>query len=91
MFAKTSLLPFDFFKESYKKRYGRFPDYNSSIKEEFHDVEKAYGYGPIYRAINCYFSAEVVPNGTGAKTRTMKNFITYIDDILELSKKSSSV
>lgn len=85
--AKTSLLPFEFFKESYKKKHGRFPDYNPSIKEEFHEVEKAHGYGAIYRAINWYFSAEVVPNGTAAKTRTMKNFLIYINDILKLSDK----
>jgi hypothetical protein len=87
--SKTSLPPFEFFRESYKKKYGRFPDYNSSIREEFHEVEKAHGYGAIYQAINWYFTADIVPNGTGAKTRTIKSFIIYIDDILDLSENSS--
>jgi len=88
--AKTSLLPFEFFKESYKKKHGRLPDCNSSIEQELHEIEKIHGYGAIYRAISWYFTADTVPNDSGAKSRTLHNFVRNIDNILKLSEKSVS-
>jgi hypothetical protein len=83
--ARTSLAPFEFFMESYKKKYGRLPHYNWNIKERFLKIEKSHGYSAIYQAIKWYFTAEMVPNETKAKTRTLGNFITHINDILRLS------
>jgi hypothetical protein len=76
---------FDYFQECYKRKYGRLCHYNWKIRAKFNEVEGDYGRGSIFNAINLYFSAEKVPNSSGALTRTMKNFIEHISEILILS------
>jgi hypothetical protein len=71
------------------KKYGRQP--NSRGTARIHTHEQRFGRGPIYRAITWYFSADTVPDGSGAKTRTLGNFITHIDEILKLSAQSTFV
>lgn len=79
---KTSKHPFEFFMDFYKKQYGRLPHYTHRIKKRFHEIEKNIGYSAIYRAINWYFTADIVPTWSGAQTRTLGNFVRTIDDIL---------
>lgn len=78
--------PMIVFRELYMKKYGRLPNLRGT--ERLRELEQTFGQGAIYQAINYYFTADTVPNGSGAKTRTLGNFITHIDDILKLMMKS---
>lgn len=77
------------FEELYKKKYGRWPNYRSTHRLK--EIEQTLGRGAIYQAINWYFAADIVPNESGARTRTLGNFTTHIDEILKLSGKSAFV
>jgi hypothetical protein len=78
--------PIGVFLELYMKKYRRMP--NSSADTRLAELEKIFGRGVICQAIEWYFAADTVPNRSGAKTRTLGNFINHIDEIIELSKKS---
>lgn len=81
--------PLGVFYELYMKRYARMP--NSRGDNRLIELGKTFGRGVISQAINWYFTADTVPNGSGAKTRTLGNFIAHIDDILKLSTQSAFV
>lgn len=73
-----------FFSKCYLTKYARWPNCRST--QRLKEIEQTFGRGAIYQAINWYFSADKVPNGSGAKTRTLGNFTMHIDDILKLMK-----
>lgn len=81
--------PLSVFIELYMKRYGRMP--SSRGDKKFGELEQTFGRGVICRAVNWYFTADAVPNGSGAKTRTLCNFVCHIDEILKLSAESAFV
>lgn len=64
---------------------------NSRGDKRLGELEQIYGRNVIHQAINYYFTADTVPNDSGARTRTLGNFIAHIDDILKLSAKSAFV
>jgi len=88
---KNKRYPFSLsvFIELYMKRYGRMP--SSRGDRKFRELEQIFGRGVICQAINWYFTADAVPNGSGAKTRSMGNFVCRIDEILKLSAQSAFV
>jgi hypothetical protein len=89
--AKTSLPPFEFFRESYKNKYGRFPKCNFVTRERFDEIEITSDYIAICHAINWYLSNDKKPNCSGAKVKTMGKFIANIKTILRSSKKNTLV
>jgi hypothetical protein len=80
-----SLSLLTFFYELYMKRHGRMPNHRGD--KRLRKLEQIYDRGAIHQAINWYFTADTVPNGSGARTRTLGNFISHIDDILKLSSQ----
>jgi hypothetical protein len=75
------------FEHRYVSKYHKWP--NQRGYEKLKDLIQTFGGDIIERAIYYYFVAAEVPNGSGAKTRTLGNFITNIDDILKLSGEST--
>ena len=60
-------------------------DYGQSGFLQFKKITSTYSRDVVYTAIIYSFSADQVPNGSGAKTRTLGNFITHIDEIVRLA------
>jgi hypothetical protein len=77
------------FEQRYMNKYGRRA--NSGATERLRELEQTFGRGAVFDAIEYYFTADNVPNGSGAKTRTLGNFVAHIDEILKLSGKSTIV
>jgi hypothetical protein len=67
------------------RKYGHSP--NGRGSEQFKKLPLTFGRDAVYKAIIYYFSADQVPNGSGAKTRTLGNFINHIDEIVRLTHK----
>jgi len=55
------------FEELYKNKYGRLSHCNYKRTERLRELEQIFGRGLLLSAINYYFIADDVPNGTGAK------------------------
>jgi hypothetical protein len=77
------------FDKLYKEKYGRWP--NGRADEQFEKLTSTFGRDAVYKAIIYYFSADQVPNGSGAKTRTLGNFITHINEIVRLAHEAQHV
>ena len=70
---EEELLPL--FKNLYKEMYGKpiLVDYGQ--EKRLIALAQEHGIASIEKGIHAYFRADIVPNNTGAKTRTLANFL----------------
>lgn len=73
----------DMFKELYKQRYGKKPALDWGQEERLIELGKKHGVKGVGNRLRQYMTADVVPNPTNAKHRTLGRFLRIYEELDE--------
>lgn len=79
----------ELFRQYYARVYGKPATIYYGQEEELVRLGSEYGAGAVAEALRIYFTADVVPNSTNAKTRTLANFLKNINLFISNQKEFS--